>query len=209
MKKNERARGPQVTVFHNPGPKWTLGLPGERANMKTKKKNSKGKGSQALVKKNHFSKSAAPAKTTKKKNGFQQKSFFRGLRNPLSKFTRIGGVSVVEIAVGGVATLLVQGITPLLPGAAGSWVRIISQAGVVIGLVYIAPSSMKTPVAIGGGAVPAVGIINKLTNNAIENAFAGLDTYLQPVPPPVTGVHGMGDMSGLYAVPPGFARYDY
>ena len=190
MKKNERARGPQVTAFYNPGPKWTLGLPGERTpTMKKKNSSAKGKGSQSHAKPNQFrgggkSTSTAMTKFKPKKNSFQKRSFLSGFRNPLSRFTTLGGVSVIDIGVAGVTMIIVQGVSAILPGDPGSWVRILSQAGVVVGLVYLAPKSIKTPVAIGGGAVPAVAAINKLTNNAIGDLVTRATGYLQPAPAP-------------------------
>jgi hypothetical protein len=192
--------GVQITRAHNP--RWPLALPGtrERSTMKKKTKNTKSTGSQSRAKN---SKSTALVKFQPKKNtAVAQRStgsFFNfRAKNPLSHLTKIGGVSIVDIGVAGITMLVVQGLSVLLPGSPGSWMQILSQAGVVVGLVYIVPQSIKTPVAIGGGSVPVMNAVNKVTNNAIPGFISSATGYAQglvaapPAPPPQQPAVGMG-----------------
>lgn len=174
MKKNNKASGaPQVTVFENPGPTWTLGLPGERTNrMATKKKNAtKKKGSKKRKKNSAAASGSSSRKSTaaktnppKKRNG--KKHAQRARRNPLD----VKGVDFMQLGVAGLVAIGSQAVTSVFfnpQSALGIGMGI----ALTFGAAYIAPRQFKTGAVIGAGVVPIVNGINRLTGNKIGDTI--------------------------------------
>src|SRR6266571_3783451 len=127
MKTKRTARVTELMI-HNPQLPATW--PGERTRnyMKTKNRNQ-GVGSRSHKKTNSSTALQKRANGGKPQTITKYRSRPSPWRNPLSKFSRIGGVNVIDIGVAGLTLLVCQGVSFVLPGDPNSWTKFFIQVG--------------------------------------------------------------------------------
>lgn len=191
-KTKKREVGAQIGTFYNPGPKWTLGLPGKKGTM-TKKKNKTGtRPTTALaVRKNT---AVAPRKNSAAR---RPRSWQAAIMNP---FQSIAGINPLDALAAGVALIVVEAGSGLIAGFfqldQNGWAKIGVQVGGAIVVNKIAPRSVRTAATIGAAAVPAKSAFNKLTGDVVPNFIAGVGTRLMPQPQaPANGMAGLRGVS--------------
>jgi hypothetical protein len=199
MNSNQRkaSGAPQVTVFENPGPRWTLGLPGERKNAmagkkKTKANKAKRKGGSKKNKKSISASSRSSSSTSvrkpnpkKKKGGRKRNTSSRKsiLNNPLAA---LGNVSLVEWGTFALFAIASPTLASLLAVPNG-WLNIGIQFGLTAAAAKFAPKSVKTAAVFGAGGPAVVSLVNKLTGNVIGTT---IQRYIGPIIP--VGLLGTG-----------------
>lgn len=196
MKKNKGSGGPQIAEFYNPGPKWTLGLPGERKRNMAKRKKKGGRRRNTAAVRNSgsaaYKRTPAPKSNPKRRGGRKRNGM--SLRNPFSG--GVGGLKFTDL-VGGAAGLVIgEAVNQIIPG----WLGIGIQLGGAIVLPSVLPKSIGPSAALVMGANAVKNGVNKLfdVSGLINRSVQGLI----PAPGQSQMGPGVAGLRGLVTIPP-------
>lgn len=173
----------------------------KKANKAKRKGGSKKKKHNTASAKSSSARKAAPKKNSPKKRSGKKHNSFRIKKNSFD----FSGVNLTDLAAAGIAAISSSAIISVIADPT-SYLGIGLGLGLTFAAAKFAPRSIKAAVVLGAGVVPAVNLINRVTNNAIGNTIssgirkfvpAGLLGNGATAPPPAD--QGMG---GMRRVPP-------
>lgn len=200
--RNERTAKVTEVLIHNPAQPTTW--PGERTrNMANKKKGGK----KGKTRNSATMKTARPAANKKVRNTAKPKSHKKGgykrnggswLRNTLAG--AFSGISIpTALGVGG-GVLAAKASDLVMP--ASEWSGIGVQASLALLIAYFAgKSKVGAGVAVGLAGVAIYNGVNKLSNNAVDNAVLGTVARFRPAPALPAVNDAAAGMSGFNSYP--------